>query len=103
MARRKSRQQAEGLDGGMLIRGLLIGLTIGAVYMLFNAPRSGAATRRRITRGLNDTSDLLRERIEEVTADPLSESIAEGKAAAQARRASLGLAGPDLPATARPS
>lgn len=80
------------LDGGLLVFGLLIGLAVGGVVGLLNAPRSGMATRRQITSSVNETGESLRNTVERVTPhDVVGESIAEGKAAARRRRAELGL------------
>lgn len=88
-----ARQYANdnSLDGGMLIFGLAVGLVAGAVVGLLNAPRSGLATRTRITSSVNETGENLRHTVERVVpSDPVGESIAEGKAAARRRRAELG-------------
>jgi gas vesicle protein len=79
----------EGLDGGSLAWGALIGLVLGGVAALFLTPRSGAETRRQIS----VTGQELREQLEDmvIPPDPLDESMAEGKAAARRRRAELGL------------
>lgn len=90
MARRQT-SSAE-LDGGLLVFGLFVGLIIGGIFGLLNAPRSGMATRGRITTSVNETSETLRTTVERVVpSDPIGESIAEGKAAARRRRAELGL------------
>lgn len=64
----------ETLDSGMLIFGLVVGFAVGGVIMLFNAPRSGRATRRQFA-----------ETVESVVTpqDPVAASLAEGKAAAR--------------------
>ncbi len=79
----------DGLDGGTLAWGAIIGLVLGGVAALFLSPRSGAETRQQIT----TTGQELREQLEDVITppDPLDESMAEGKAAARRRRAELGL------------
>lgn len=81
----------EGVDGGALTFGFLLGLVLGGLIVLFRAPRSGVETRRQIS----VTGQELREQIEEAVtpADPLAESLAEGKAAARRRRVELGLDG----------
>lgn len=79
----------DGLDSGLLFLGFLVGLLIGGVAALFKAPRNADQMRQQIS----DSSDALRNKLESAVsaADPLSESLAEGKAAAQRRRAELGL------------
>ncbi len=80
------------MDAGWLVFGLLIGLVIGGLYGLLNAPDSGSATRKHLFAGVTETGEALRNRIESVVpADPVAESMAEGKAAAARRRAELGL------------
>ncbi|HLV36367.1 MAG TPA: YtxH domain-containing protein [Spirillospora sp.] len=79
----------EQLDGPALLIGTIMGLVIGGIAALFLSRRSGTETRRRIS----TASHELREQVEEMItpADPLEESMAEGKAAARRRRAELGL------------
>ncbi len=85
-------KRSNEIDAGWLIFGLLIGLVAGGLYGLLNAPDSGIATRKRLFAGVSETGDTLRSRIENVVpADPVAESMAEGKAAAARRRAELGL------------
>jgi len=75
------------LDGGMLVSGFIIGLLTGGIFALFKAPRRGVLQQQ-----LNETGENLRHKLESVIpADPIAESLAEGKAAAQHRRAELGL------------
>ena len=77
------------LDSGALLVGLLMGLLAGGLIALFRAPRKGSVTRRQIVGAGHD----LRQHLEEAVTplDPIAESMAEGKAAAQRRRAELGL------------
>lgn len=77
------------LDTGALLFGAVVGLIVGGIVALFRVPRSGAATRSQISQAGQE----LREQIEEAItpADPVAESMAEGKAAARRRRAELGL------------
>ncbi len=85
-------KQSNQIDAGWLVFGLLIGLVAGGLYGLFNAPDSGIATRKRLFAGVTETGETLRNKIESaVPADPVAESMAEGKAAAARRRAELGL------------
>jgi gas vesicle protein len=73
---------------GWVVTGFVVGLIIAATIMLFRAPQSGRMTRRQITA----SGDSLRDKLEAaVPSDPIAESMAEGKAAAQRRRAELGL------------
>ena len=76
------------LDTGWLLRGLTWGLVAGAIAALFFNPRSGHETRQHIT----ESSQQLREKLEAnlKPIDPVAESLAEGKAAAQRRRSELG-------------
>ncbi len=74
-----------GLDGGLLVGGFVIGITVGAIMALFNG---GSRARR----GLAETGGVLRDKLESIVpTDPIAESLAEGKAAARRRRAELGL------------
>lgn len=68
-------QDGEGWDAGSFITGILVGALVGAGVALLLAPRSGAATRRRIRRravdiahdaksGLASARDQLREKKE---------------------------------------
>jgi gas vesicle protein len=79
----------EQLDGPALLTGMVMGLMVGGVAALFLSRRSGTETRRQISAASHE----LREQVEEMItpADPLEESMAEGKAAARRRRAELGL------------
>lgn len=80
------------IDVGWLLFGVVVGFALGGLVGLLNAPRSGVAFRRQLASGVNETGESLRNRIENaVPADPVAESIAEGKAAAARRRAELGL------------
>lgn len=79
----------DNLDTGLLIAGFVLGLLLGGVTALFTAPRSGDATRRQLSESLSGTGQSLRSKLD--TLDPVSESIAEGKAAARRRRGELGL------------
>jgi gas vesicle protein len=83
------KQSNEGLDGGWLAWGAVIGFVFGGIAALFLSPRSGAETRQQISA----TGQELREQLEDVVTppDPLDESMAEGKAAARRRRAQLGI------------
>lgn len=89
-ARNGSSQRGE-LDSTTFIFGSLLGLALGAVMTLWYAPRTGAALRKQIASEVTQTADAARSQVAALTADPLAESLAEGKAAARQRRASLGL------------
>lgn len=81
-----------GLSTSALVFGFLLGLIAGGMAALFGAPRSGAVTRQQLA----DTGQALRSKLDHVVpADPVAESIAEGKAAARRRRAELGTDIPD--------
>lgn len=77
-------EQSESLDTGRMIAGLLLGLVLGGVVALFRIKRSGAEAREQLGEGLRDLEEAI------TPSDPVAESIAEGKAAAQRRRAELG-------------
>ena len=82
-----SDNQDNSLDSGLLLSGFVIGLIIGGVAALFRTPRSGNAVRQQLVEG----GDILRGKLESViVSDPVTESMAEGKAAARRRRAELG-------------
>ena len=72
----------------MLIFGLILGLAVGGIVTLFNAPKSGRAFRRQFTSSVSETGQTLRSAI--IPADPVAESMAEGKAAARRHLAELG-------------
>ncbi|MDX2162543.1 MAG: YtxH domain-containing protein [bacterium] len=74
MSRRQERQHE--LDSGLLVWGMLYGLIIGGVTALLTLPKSGLALRR----SLESRMVLVR------PADPVADSIAQGKLAAQRRR-----------------
>lgn len=78
-------RQLTGLDVSTLIWGLLLGMIIGGAVAMFRAPRSGQETRQQLA----ESGQALREKLTPV--DPVTESLAEGKAAARRRRAELGL------------
>lgn len=86
-------RRAGGLREGSVVMGLFWGLLIGGLWTLVRGPRLSvketlSASRERIV----DAGSDLRERVEAaVPRDPISESIAEGKAAARRRLAELGL------------
>ena len=76
------------LDSGLLIFGMIVGLVTGGLLTLFKAPASGKAFRHQI---VSETGQNVRTTIEAVIpTDPLTESMAEGKAAARRRLAELG-------------
>jgi gas vesicle protein len=80
------------IDSGALIWGLLLGLIVGGLAALFKAPISGKAFREQVSESVNTTGQNLRSAVEAaVPADPVAESLAQGKAAARRRRAELGL------------
>lgn len=80
-------KENEGLDSTPLIAGFVLGLLAGVVAALFRTP----SERQPIGQQISETGTLLRNKLEAITqADPISESLAEGKAAARQRRAELG-------------
>lgn len=78
-----------GIDGLWVLRGTIWGCLLGAMIGLFVARRSGPVMRQELAR----TGQTLANRLEEtlVPGDPLSDSIAQGKAAARRRRSDLGI------------
>lgn len=93
----RRRGEGGGLREGAVITGVFWGMLAGGLWALLRGPRLSvsetiAASRERIT----EAGTELRERVEAVAPrDPISESIAEGKAAARRRLAELGLS--DVP------
>jgi hypothetical protein len=85
--------RAGGLREGAVITGLFWGILMGGVWALVRGPRLSvkeaiSTSRERIVEASSD----LRERVEAAAPrDPVSEGIAEGKAAARRRLAELGL------------
>ncbi|MBI1277094.1 MAG: hypothetical protein GC179_03105 [Anaerolineaceae bacterium] len=75
------------LDSGLLFGGFIIGLIVGGIAALFRTPRSGTDLRQQLA----ESGDSLRGKLESViVSDQVAESMAEGKAAARARRLELG-------------
>ncbi len=75
------------LDIGLLLGGFVVGLIAGGLAALFRTPRSGNDVRQQLA----ESGDSIRGKLESVIVnDPLAESMAEGKAAARARRLELG-------------
>jgi hypothetical protein len=76
------------LDSSAVMWGFVIGLLVGGIGALFKAPRGSAAALKQI----GDTGHALRNKLETILpVDPITESMAEGKAAARRRRLELGL------------
>lgn len=73
------RERAEQIDPGLIVLGFVIGCLAGAAVALFNAPRSGAATRQQ----LFGSGQALQHAV--MPTDPVAESMAAGKAAARRR------------------
>ena len=85
-------RRESSVDGGLLLFGLLLGITTGALIALLTAPKSGRTFRRELSASVNETGQNLKATVESVVpSDPVAESMAEGKAAARRRRAELGL------------
>jgi gas vesicle protein len=71
---------AERGDGRSFLLGALLGSLLGALWALWNAPRSGAATRQAIRAAWQRQIGNLRRR---VSGESLEEALAEGKATAR--------------------
>jgi hypothetical protein len=72
--------------------GFLLGLLIGGVMTLLKGPRIGRQEVDAVQQRLKEAQQDVLDRLESITpSDPISENIAEGKEAAQRRRAELGL------------
>lgn len=65
---------------GSLIWGVLLGFVSGGIAMLWNAPRSGKATRQRI-------QNFFRIGVKQVQGETIDDSIEYGKLLAQQHRA----------------
>lgn len=83
------RDLNSGLDGGLLVMGMLLGMVTGALVALFAAPKSGREFRDQVSETVTETSQQIKATV--TPPDPVAESLAEGKAAARRRRAELGL------------
>ena len=83
------RDANSGLDGGLLMMGMLLGMATGALVALFAAPKSGREFRDQVSETVTETGQQIKATV--TPADPVAESLAEGKAAARRRRAELGL------------
>lgn len=83
--------ETEGLDSGALAWGFILGTIIGGLLALFRTPQLGFLRSPQLA----ESGQAIREKIESTLrpADPIAESIAEGKEAARRRRAELGLEG----------
>jgi gas vesicle protein len=71
---------AERGDGRSFLLGALLGSLIGALWALWNAPHSGAATRQAIREAWRQRVGKLRR---QVSGESLEEALAEGKATAR--------------------
>lgn len=100
---RNSSAQAR-LDEDTAFTGFMLGLVVGSLVALFRGPRLRlphffgslslmlSSLRRRSQEIGATTGEGLRERLEAVIpADPITHSIAEGKAAARRRRVEMGI------------
>ncbi len=67
-------------DGRSFLLGALLGSVLGALWALWNAPRSGTATRQAIRAAWKRLVSNLRRR---VSGESLEEALAEGKATAR--------------------
>lgn len=83
--------QNDGLDSGALAWGFIIGTMLGGLLALFRTPKIGFLSSPQLA----ESGQAIIEKIESTfkPADPIAESIAEGKEAARRRRAELGLEG----------
>ncbi len=80
------------LDEGVLFWGFWLGAFVGAVVTLLRSSRRGLLLGWSPDWGrVRDRGKALQQRLEPV--DPVAQSIAEGKQAAQRRRAALGVGG----------
>lgn len=80
------------IDPDTAFGGFLIGLVLGGSVALFKGPRIRRGDVDAVQQRLREAQQDVRNRLENMTlADPISENIAEGKEAAQRRRAELGL------------
>lgn len=71
------------LNNDTVFSGFITGLIAGGLVTLFRGPR--------IRLNLSQTRTQIAEAVQETFSDPISESILEGKQAAQRRRSELGL------------
>ncbi|MCS6871221.1 MAG: YtxH domain-containing protein [Anaerolineae bacterium] len=71
---------AERGEGRSFIIGALIGAVIGALWALWNAPRSGKETRQAIQQALDERVNSVRR---QMTGESLEDALAEGKATAR--------------------
>jgi gas vesicle protein len=77
---------------GSFICSGVVGLIVGLAAALWYLPASGRKLRDNIMRVVRRTTRSLQTQVEAaVPADPVAESIAQGKAAARRRRDELGL------------
>lgn len=80
------------LDDGAMLWGFVFGFIVSGVVLLMRLPRRGLLLRWRSGSNpeqLAETRRNLRTRLNALAADPVSESIAEGKAAARKRQTRL--------------
>jgi gas vesicle protein len=72
---------------GAFLWGSLIGMVAGAVYVLFNAPRSGRETREQIANSVRQLAGQVEREAEDarkrVLGERIEDSIAAGKAEAR--------------------
>jgi gas vesicle protein len=72
---------AERKQGRSFVVGALIGGILGALWAIWNAPRSGEETRRAIQQAVDEQVNDVRR---QVAGESLEEVLAEGKATARA-------------------
>lgn len=84
---KKRQSKTERIDQASFQFGVILGLLIGGIVALFTLPKSGRALRLILKQDAVVTTERLRARVEQVLpADPIAQSIAEGKAAARRYR-----------------
>lgn len=79
------------IDGGALMRGVVLGAIVGGAVALFRAPlmRPRSSPRQPVAAVQNRSTSIASEA--NAPADPVAESRAQGRAAAQRRRAEMDL------------
>lgn len=90
MANNNTPQQV--LDDGALLWGFVFGFIVSGVAVLMRLPRRGLLIRWRSSgkpEQLAESGRNFRTRLNAITADPVAQSIAEGKAAARKRQTRL--------------
>lgn len=93
----KRHQQSS--ENGQVMRGAFLGIIIGGLVALWNAPRSGKETRRRLLGRLmvwrTLTERQMRSTVEKIQGEPIATAIEQGKAIAHQQKS---IAARSLPA-----